>query len=164
MLRKILLGFALGSSVFCSFSSAQECAPPKIVANARSSNLFSPEQEMIFGDLAIQNRAGEIRFVRDERLLAYVKEIGERLIKHLPPTGLKFQFHVIDLSSANAFNLPGGHVLISRKLIAFCNNEDELAGVIAHELGHAAVRHGAVDISEALRKILNVTTLGDARD
>ncbi|HZM89301.1 MAG TPA: M48 family metalloprotease [Blastocatellia bacterium] len=164
MLMKFVIGLVLCSSAFCSFSNAQDCAPPTIVANAKSSNLFSVEQEMVFGELAIQNRAGEIRFVRVEKLLSYVKEIGERLTTHLPPTGLRFQFHIIDLSTANAFNLPGGHVLISRKLIAFCNNEDELAGVIAHELGHGVVRHGAVDASEALRKILNVTTLADAKD
>ncbi|MBA2732580.1 MAG: M48 family metalloprotease, partial [Acidobacteria bacterium] len=145
-------------------SKAQTCAPPAIVANAKSANLFSPEQEMIFGELTIQDIAGEMRFVRDEKLLAYVREIGERLIKHLPPTGLKFQFHLVDINDANAFNLPGGHVVLSRKLIAFVNSEDELAGVIAHELGHAVVRHGATDISESLRKILGITALTDRRD
>lgn len=164
MPRKTFFALALCASVFCSLSQAQTCAPPTIVANAKSSNLFSPEQEMIFGELAIQNRAGEMRFVRDEKLLAYVREIGDRLTKHLPPTGLKFQFHLVDLNEANAFNLPGGHVVLSRKLIAFVNTEDELAGVIAHELGHAVVRHGATDISESLRKILGINTLGDRKD
>src|SRR5262245_41792648 len=54
--------------------------------------------------------------------------------------------------------------MLTRKLVAFVANEDELAGVIAHELGHAVVRHGATDISEAFRKILNVTALGDRKD
>jgi WD40 repeat protein len=129
-----------------------------------STNLFSPEQEMIFGELTIQKMAGEMRFIRDERLLANVNNIASKLTKHLPPTGLKFQFHLVDIPEANAFNIPGGHVFLSRKLVAFVNNEDELAGVIAHELGHAVVRHGATDISEALRKILNVTALGDRKD
>jgi WD40 repeat protein len=164
MLRRILFAFALCSPVFCSFINAQDCTPPSIVANAKSANLFSPEQEMIFGELTIQNMAGEIRLVRDEKLLAYVNDIGGRLTKHLPPTGLRFQFHLIDIPEANAFNIPGGHVFLSRKLVAFVNNEDELAGVIGHELGHAVVRHGATDISESLRKILNVTSLGDRKD
>ncbi|HLL74457.1 MAG TPA: M48 family metalloprotease, partial [Pyrinomonadaceae bacterium] len=161
---KIFLALALCSFVFCAAAAAQDCAPPGIVANAKSTNIFTPEQEMIFGELTIQNMAGEMRFVRDEKLLAYVNDIGARLAKHLPATGLKFQFHIVDIGDANAFNLPGGHVLLSRKLVAFANNEDELAGVIAHELGHAVVRHGATDISEALRKILNVTALGDRAD
>ncbi|MBV8856556.1 MAG: M48 family metalloprotease [Acidobacteria bacterium] len=143
---------------------AQDCAPPAIVANAKSDNMFTPEQEMIFGELAVQNMAGEVRFIRDEKLTAYINQIGERIIKHLPPTGLKFRFYLVDIPDANAFNLPGGHVAVSRKLVAFVHNEDELAGVIAHELGHAVVRHAALDMSEALRKVLNVTSLGDRKD
>jgi hypothetical protein len=68
------------------------------------------------------------------------------------------------MPETNAFNIPGGHVFLSRKLVAFVQNEDELAGVIAHELGHAVVRHGATDMSEVLRKILGVSALGDRRD
>ena len=164
MLRRTLVSLALCTAFLSASARAQDCAPPAIVANAKSANLFTPEQEMIFGELSVQNMAGEIRFVRDERLTAYAAQIGERLARHLPPTGLKFRFHLVDISEANAFNLPGGHVLLSRKLVAAAGNEDELAGVIAHELGHAVVRHAAADISESLRKILNVTSLGDRRD
>lgn len=164
MLRKIFVVFALSLFVFYSPSRAQDCTPPKIVANANSGNLFSPEQEMVLGDLTVENISGEIRLVHHDELLAHVNAIGERLVKHLPPTGLKFRFHIIDIPDANAFNIPGGHVFLSRKLIAFVNNEDELAGVMAHELGHAAVHHAAVDISESMRKILNVTRLGDQKD
>jgi hypothetical protein len=164
MLRRLLPALVLCSLLFSTPGRAQDCAPPQIVANAKSTNLFSPEQEMIFGDLVVQNLAGEMRFVRDPKLLAYVNAMAARIIKHLPPTGLTFRFHLIDIPDVNAFNLPGGHVMLSRKLVAFANNEDELAGVVAHELGHAVVRHGAQDISESLRKVLNVTSLGDRRD
>ena len=143
---------------------AQDCNPPAITANSQIYNIFSPEQEMILGDLSYQRLSGEMRFVNDEKLLAYVREIGDRLIRHLPPTGLKFQFFIIDIPSANAFVTPGGYVFLSRKLIAFAKTEDELAGVMAHELGHATVRHGAADMSEAFKKVLNVTTLGDRKD
>ena len=164
MIKRMIFALTLCLSFFCSLSHAQNCAPPSIVANAKSTNLFSPEQEMVFGELIVQNLSGELRFVRDEKLAAYINEIGDRLTKHLPQIGLRFQFHLIDIPEANAFNIPGGHVFLSRKLVAFVNNEDELAGVMAHELGDAVVRHGATDISEALRKILNVNTLGDRKD
>jgi WD40 repeat protein len=164
MPRKIFLALTLCAFVFGSSSKAQECAPPAIVANAKTTNMFSPEQEMIFGDLIVQKMSGELRLVRDEKLLAYINEIGDKLINHLPPTGLKFQFHLTDMPEANAFNIPGGHVFLSRKLVAFVNNEDELAGVMAHELGHAVVRHGATDISESFRKILGVNALTDRKD
>jgi WD40 repeat protein len=119
---------------------------------------------MILGELNSQRMAAETRYLQDEKLLAYVREIGDRLVRHLPPTGLKFQFFIIDIPDANAFNTPGGYVFISRKLIAFTKTEDELAGVMAHELGHAAVRHAASDMSDLFKKILNVTQLTDRKD
>ena len=148
----------------CVAASAQDCKPPAITANSQNYNIFSPEQEMILGDLNYQRIAGEIRYIQDEKLLAYVRDIGERLARHMPSTGLKFQFFIIDLPEANAFNTPGGYVFLSRKLIAFTKTEDELAGVMAHELGHATVRHAASDMSELFKKILNVTQLGDRKD
>ncbi|HEX6125325.1 MAG TPA: M48 family metalloprotease [Pyrinomonadaceae bacterium] len=145
-------------------ATAQDCKPPAIVFNAKSANLFTPEQEMILGDLAMQKSFSDMRYVNDEQLLSYVRAIGDRLVKHLPPTGLKFHFYIVDYPEANAFNIPGGHVFLTRKLIALARNEDEIAGVLAHELGHAAVHHGATDTSSLLRKILNVTSLGDRKD
>ena len=143
---------------------AQNCNPPAITANSQIYNIFSPDQEMVLGDLNYQRMSGDTRFIQDEKLLAYVRQIGEKLVRHLPPTGLKFQFFIIDIPTANAFNTPGGYVFLSRKLIAFTKTEDELAGVMAHELGHATVHHSASDISELFKKILNVTQLGDRKD
>lgn len=143
---------------------AQDCNPPPITANSKINNIFSPEQEMILGELFYQQRASDSRFIQDEKLLAYVRAIGAKLVSHLPPTGLKFQFFIIDLPTANAFNSPGGYVFISRKLISFSKTEDELAGVMAHELGHATVHHSARDMSVWFKKVLNVTQLGDRKD
>lgn len=151
-------------TLVCVTASAQDCKPPAITANSQNYNIFSPEQEMILGELNSQRMASETRYIQDEKLLAYVREIGERLVRHLPPTGLKFQFFIIDIPDANAFNTPGGYVFLSRKLIAFTKTEDELAGVMAHELGHAAVHHAATDMSELFKKILNVTSLSDRKD
>jgi len=151
--------------VICAVvASAQDCNPPAITANSHIYNIFSPEQEMVLGELNYQRMSGDSRFIQDEKLLAYVREIGAKLVRHLPPTGLKFQFFIIDMPTANAFNTPGGYVFISRKLISFTKTEDELAGVMAHELGHATVHHAAGDMSELLKKILNVTQLGDRKD
>src|ERR1043165_2664062 len=144
--------------------AAQDCDPPKSSIPTRSNNIFSPEQEMVLGDLTYQRLAHEMHFVRDPQLVAYVRGIGDRLIKHLPETGLKFHFFIIDIPEANAFDVPGGYIFISRKLIGFTNNEDELAGVMGHELGHAIVRHGASDMSVLFKKILNVTQVGDRKD
>ena len=60
--------------------------------------------------------------------------------------------------------MPGGRIYITRKLIAFARNEDELAGVLAHELGHLAARQTAADMTRAFKKVLGVTEVKDRRD
>ena len=81
MPRKTLLSLLI---VLCvstggAVASAQNCNPPTITANSRIYNIFSPEQEMILGDLNHQRMSGDLRFVPDEKLLAYVRQIGERM-------------------------------------------------------------------------------------
>lgn len=162
MTIKLLLTVALIGST--PFVRAQECVPPPVKVNPKAYNIFSPEQEMILGELTQQRLTGDMRFIRDPELVAYINRIGEKLVRHLPPTGLKFQFFIVDIAEANAFNGPGGYVFVSRKLIGFVNSEDEFAGVIAHELGHAVERHAVIGVSERLKRILNVTAVGDRKD
>src|SRR5689334_25112560 len=102
VLRKIIPLLLLLCTVICSVvASAQDCNPPAITANSHIYNIFSPEQEMVLGELNYQQMSGDSRFIQDEKLLAYVREIGVKLVRHLPPTGLKFQFFIIDMPSAN---------------------------------------------------------------
>jgi hypothetical protein len=143
---------------------AQECRPPAIVANTGAGNMFSPEQEMVLGELVLQRIQSDYRVIKDPELQKFLDDIGRRIIKHLPETGLTFTFHIADFPEANAFNLPGGHVYISRKLIALAKNESELAGIVAHELGHAAVHHGTIDHSNVMRQLLKIISVGDRKD
>lgn len=163
-MKYFLLSVVLALIAFVPSALAQNCQPPAVLYNAKNENLFTPEQETYLGELIIQGGYTDLRFVRDPEALAFVEAVGASIVKQLPPTGLKFKFHIVDIPDANAFNIPGGHVFLSRKLIASLKNEDELAGVIAHEMGHAAVHHASTNFSLRLRKILNVTTIGDRKD
>lgn len=79
----------------------------------------------------------------DAELQAYVTEIGNRLqaVSELPDQ--KFTFTLLNSDVVNAFALPGGYVYISRGLMALAENEAEVAGVLAHEIGHVTARHSA---------------------
>jgi hypothetical protein len=84
-------------------------------------------------------------------------------VKHLP-TDIKFQFYVVDLPQVNAFASAGGRIYVTRKMIAFARNEDELAGIISHELGHATVRHTSARVSRRFKEILGIDEVGDRKD
>lgn len=144
--------------------SQTQCQPPPIVANANAFNIFNEQQETFLGDVMAERFRKNYRVIDDEQVNAYLQSLGDRLVKHLPPTDLKFQFVVADLPVANAFNMSGGRIYVTRKLIAFIRSEDELAGVLAHELGHGVVHHTTIDTSRLFKEILGVTQVGDRRD
>ena len=140
------------------------CQPPEIVANKNAYNIFSGEQEMYLGEVMAERFRKNFRIIEDEAVNAQVRRIGEKIVKHLPPTALKFQFYVVDLPEVNAFTMAGGRIYVTRKLIAFVRSEDELAGIIAHELGHATVHHPAIDASRLFKEVLGVEKVTDRRD
>jgi WD40 repeat protein len=119
---------------------------------------------MYLGDAMAERLEREFRVIDDERINGTVARITERIARHLPPTSLKFKVRVVDLPELNAFTMAGGRIYVTRKLIAFVRDEDELAGIIAHELGHAIVRHGTIDISRAFKEILGVEQFADRKD
>jgi predicted Zn-dependent protease len=105
---------------------------------------MSPEQELQIGEE--QHPQVLMQFggaYEDPELQAYVTRIGEQLaaVSELPE--LDFTFTLLNSDVINAFALPGGYVYITRGLLALADNEAELAGVMAHEIGHVTARHSA---------------------
>ena len=74
---------------------------------------------------------------------AYLRDVGGRLATAANDSRWKFSFQIVDQSEANAFAIPGGGIYVSRGLLALVNREDELAGVLAHEIAHVTERHSA---------------------
>lgn len=96
----------------------------------------------------------------DAALQAYVSEIGRRLVAQSETPKARFQFFVLNDDTVNAFALPGGYIYISRGLIALCEDEAELAGVIGHEIGHVTARHSAQRYSSAMAANIGLTAVG----
>jgi hypothetical protein len=120
-------------------------------------------QEMDLGDAAAEHLERTYNVVHDDAN-EYLQQLGDRIVAELPPSGLRFRFTLVNLPSVNAFATPGGRVYVSRKLVAFANGEDELAGVLGHEIGHIITRQIAADLTEAFRQRLKVTDFGDRHD
>lgn len=105
----------------------------------------SEQQEISMGArqyLQNQQAAGG-KFILDPALAAYVNEVGRKLVKVSDRPNLPFEFVVINDSVPNAWALPGGKLAVNRGLLTELRSEAELAAVLAHEIVHAAARHGA---------------------
>jgi predicted Zn-dependent protease len=109
--------------------------------------LMGGEQKV--GDQAAAQVEAEMGIVKDEALEAWVDDIGQRLVAVTKRPDRKFRFQIVDMTEPNAFALPGGHIYVSRGLLALVNTEDQLAGVIGHEIGHVVGSHASRRITLA---------------
>jgi len=96
----------------------------------------------------------------DSELQDYVSALGRKLVAQSEMPNARFQFFVLNDDTVNAFALPGGYVYVSRGLIALCEDEAELAGVIGHEIGHVTARHSAQRYSQAMATNIGLTAVG----
>ena len=128
----------------------------------QSFTLFmSPAQEARVGaqeHAKIVERFGGV--YDDLAIGGYVAAVGGRLAAHSEMPNARFFFTVLNTPEVNAFALPGGYVYVTRGLIALTNSEAELAGVLAHEIGHVAARHTAERYSRTVVAGLGAAILG----
>ena len=99
-----------------------------------------------------------------EKESAELDRIGQKLSRQLPPTPIRFHFRVYESEEANAFSVAGGYVYVSRKLITDAHNEDEIAGVVAHEIGHIYTHQLAIEYTHHFKVRMNLTSLGGQED
>jgi predicted Zn-dependent protease len=120
---------------------------------------MSEAQEIAMGKGADQEAVAAYGLYPDTQVQAYVEGLGRQLAAASERPSLPWSFKVVDDPAVNAFALPGGYVYVTRGLLVLVNSEDELAGVIAHEIGHVAARHSVQQISRAA-PLAVVTGLG----
>lgn len=117
------------------------------------SNRYSPNDDVKAGQQAASEVERQMPILRDAAATDYLRSIGERLVAAIPQEfqhpEFRYQFKIVDVSDINAFALPGGYMYVNRGLIDVAHNEGELAGVMAHELSHVALRHGTAQATKA---------------
>jgi predicted Zn-dependent protease len=95
----------------------------------------------------------------DPELQAYVNRVGQRLVANSDEPGTTFTFTVIDSPDINAFATPGGFIYINRGLLPYLENEAEMAGVLAHEIGHiTGSHHNRQQAASVANKVVATTT------
>jgi predicted Zn-dependent protease len=116
------------------------------------------QQERELGEKVLQEVKRRWPMVQEPSVNEYVTRIGKRILQSMEPQPFEYQFYVINIPEVNAFAVPGGKVFVNSGLILLVDNEEELAGVMAHEIGHVVARHIAKRSEKALK--LSLATLG----
>lgn len=131
-------------------------APLSIPAQTRIAlhkNSYSLSDDIKAGREAAAQIERQLPILNDYEATSYINRIGQRLVAAIPREyqhpEFKYTFKIVNTSDINAFALPGGPMYINRGLIEAARNEGELAGVMAHELSHVALRHGTAQATKA---------------
>ena len=110
---------------------------------------ISPQEEQQLGRREAEEVEKTVGLVQDRRVVEYIRAIGGRLARAFGRADIPWQWNVADDGDVNAFSLPGGYTYITRGLLALCNREDEVAGVLGHEMAHVTERHAVKRVSAA---------------
>lgn len=143
-----------GSDLFRAFavvalmSGAVSCALNPVTGR-NELMLMSPADEVAMGRQTNPQVLQTYGKYENAELSRYVAAIGKKLgaLSHQP--NLAYSIQVLDSPVVNAFAVPGGYVYLTRGILAYLNDEAELAGVVAHEIGHIAARHSAQQYSKS---------------
>jgi peptidase M48-like protein len=142
--KSTLAALALVATAVSATAQTQVTAPK---------NKYSPADDVKLGQEAAQQVEQELPVMRDDQINGYLNAIGRRLAESIPSEfrhpEFRYSFTGVNLKEINAFALPGGPMFIQRGMIEKAHNEGEVAGVMAHELSHVALRHGTAQQTKA---------------
>jgi predicted Zn-dependent protease len=157
MIRKSFAVLAL-----CLFLPA--CTTNEATGRSQFTGLMPTSQETQIGATEQQKAEQEFGLAEDQQVQAYVDSICARLAPGLERQDVTYKCQVLDSPVVNAFALPGGYINVNRGLVAYANSEAELAGVLAHEMGHVTARHISERYSQSALTQLGAAALGAALD
>jgi predicted Zn-dependent protease len=141
---RLLAGFvAMTLALPVTFAEDKEKDPDQIGNRdvGKGVNFYSIDKEIALGKQMAQEVERQAKMVNDPIITEYVNRIGQNLVRN-SDAKVPFTIKVIDSEEINAFALPGGFFFVNTGILLNADNEAEMAGVMAHEIGHVAARHG----------------------
>ena len=156
-MKGMVLNLVLAVAILPAATFAQ--TPIKI-----HSNKFSTADDVKLGQEAAAEAEKKMQLLGDSELGAYLERVGQRLAAAIPTEFQHPEFHysfkVVNAKDINAFALPGGPMYVNSGMITAAKTEDEMAGVMAHEISHVALRHGTANVTKAQKYSILSDVLG----
>jgi len=148
------------SSVFLSGCSTEY----NIATQEEESYYYSTDKEVQMGQAIAKEVAKEYKPVDDPLIQKRVEDIGKKIVAVSDRKDIDYHFQVLNDDEVNAFSLPGGYVYVNKGLIDKVDNDDELACILGHEVGHIVARHSIKKLQAeqaySLLRVLMATTPG----
>ena len=155
--KRVLLATLLGSLVFVAGAGADDIELPDMGSPADT--IFNTSEEAQIGRMIMRDIRASGMVVEDPLVTEYLNDIGHRSAAQTNDGDHSFTFFAVDDPRINAFALPGGYIGVHTGLLEASRNEDEVAGVLAHEVAHVTQRHIARSIHANSRQSLITTAM-----
>ena len=152
-------GFGLLLMVAIAFGNGTRITAPK--------NGYSPADDVKVGKEAAAQISRELPLLPENgEVDSYVESVGQGLARAIPPefshSEFRYEFSVVNAKDINAFALPGGPMFVNRGMIEAAHSEGEMAGVMAHEISHVALRHGTAQATKSQSAGIQLGAIGGA--
>jgi predicted Zn-dependent protease len=145
------VGGAIGAATGAITPEEAESIGRATAAVGRSFEEFTPEQEYFIGRAVAARLFSAYPAFSRPGSVRYLNLLGQALARasDLPETYAGYRFMILDSDEINAFAAPGGLILVTRGMLSLCQSEDEVAAVLAHEIGHVVHRHGLAAVQNS---------------
>lgn len=145
--------------IFLALLFIQGCAKVPYTDRMQT-NMMSPESELAMGKEAANAVISKLRTCREREMTSRVKRIGKRIVEHVGPNNYDWRFYCIEDWAFNAMAFPGGTIAINAGVLRTASNDDQVASVVGHEVGHVIARHGGERYTKAMLAQLGAAVLG----
>jgi predicted Zn-dependent protease len=142
----------------------QPCSVALALWTPAAANIFTIPQERILGNIEAKWVESDYHAANNEELGAHVNAIAGRVLSQFPSDPAQVRVILIDTPEAQSFSVGPERIYITLKMIALLRNDDELAGLLGHELGHIQAHQNAVIVSQLFHEILGVNAVSDEQD
>jgi beta-barrel assembly-enhancing protease len=127
-------------------------------------NKYKIQEDVQIGQKASAEVERQMPILNDAETTRYVQQVGDRLVDAIPSQfrqpAFNYRFKVVNARDINAFALPGGPMYVNRGMIEAAKSEGEMAGVMAHEVAHIALRHGTAGATKQSSPLNQIGTIG----
>jgi beta-barrel assembly-enhancing protease len=127
-------------------------------------NSYKVQDDVRLGQQAAAEVERQMPILNDAEATRYVQQVGQGLVNAIPrqfqQPAFNYRFQVVNASDINAFALPGGPMYVNRGMIEAARSEGEMAGVMAHEIAHIALRHGTSQATKQNNPLNQIGTIG----
>jgi len=156
--------FVVFVSVAGTVPAQQSCSVIMGLRIPTAPHIFSIQQERTLGDIESKWVERNYHATHNEELTAHLNAIASRVLSQFPGDQAQVRVILIDASEAESFSIGPERIYITRKMVALLRNDDELAGLVGHEVGHILGHQNAVIVSQLFHEILGVNAVSDSKD